>query len=211
MSELTLYVDASWECPWSFHVIVALGELDVKYRLLPVKTPLAPEIKAELAKHAVMANIPCLAHGELWLTESAAVSEYLADRYPAPAHARIFPANVDERARARQMMSWLRTSLRGLRDDRPASSVFKRPVSRPLGERGRQDADELIRIAGAAIPTGKTQLYSDWSMADLDLAMMLMRLIANNDPVPQKLLDFALAQWGRHSVRKFLSYIPTST
>ena len=210
MSELTLYGDASWQSPWVFHVMVALDELKLKYKLDPLRFPIATEIKNELRLHALLGKTPCLAHGEMWLTESSAISEYLAETFAPPQYPRIMPASVEERARARQIMSWLRTSLFALRDDRPTSSVFMRPVSTPLSEKARQDAEELIRVAEQIIPAGKTHMFSEWCIADVDLALMLMRLIANSDRVPQRLIDYAIAQWGRHAVRKYLAYIPTS-
>jgi len=210
MSELTLYGDASWQSPWVFHVMVALDELGLKYKLDPLRFPIATEIKNELRLHALLGKTPCLVHGEYWLTESSAISEYLAETFAPPTYPRIMPATLEERARARQMMSWLRTSLMGLREDRPTSSVFMRPVTNPLGEKARQDAEELIRVAEQIIPKGQTHMFSEWSIADADLALMLMRLVANNDRVPQRLVDYAIAQWGRHSVRKYLAYIPTS-
>lgn len=210
MSELTLYGDAGWQSPWVFHVMVALDELKLKYKLDPLRFPIATEIKSELRLHALLGKTPCLAHGEFWLTESVAISEYLADTFTPPQYPRIMPASVEERARARQIMSWLRTSLFGLRDDRPTSSVFMRPVTNPLSEKGRQDAEELIRVAEQIIPAGKDHMFSEWSIADADLALMLMRLVANSDRVPQRLIDYSIAQWGRHSVRKYLAYIPTS-
>jgi glutathione S-transferase len=122
------------------------------------------------------------------------------------------PASIEERARARQIMSWLRTGLFALRDERPTSSVFQRPVTKPLSDKARADADDLLRIAATAIGNGKHTLFSEWCIADADLALTLMRLVANSEPnVPQKLVDYALAQWGRASIRKFLAYIPTTT
>ena len=41
---------------------------------------------------------------------------------------------------------------------------------------------------------------------DADLAMMLMRLIGNGDPVPARLRDFALAQWQRPSMREWVEH-----
>lgn len=210
MSELTLYGDASWQSPWVFHVMVALDELGLKYKLEALRFPIATEIKSELRLHALLGKTPCLVHGDYWLTESSAISEYLAESFAPPTYPRIMPASVEERARARQIMSWLRTSLMGLREDRPTSSVFMRPVTNPLGEKARQDAEELIRVAEQIIPTGQDHMFSTWSIADADLALMLMRLVANNDRVPQRLIDYAIAQWGRTSVRKYLAYIPTS-
>jgi len=208
MSELTLYADSTWQSPWVFHVMVALEELGVSYKLEPFPMPLPDDKRAMLASRAWLGKLPCLADGELWLTESSAISEYLAERFPSP---RILPAKLDQRARARQIMSWLRTGLFGLREDRPTTSVFQRPVTKPLSDKARADANELLKVADAAIVAGKQTLFDEWSVADADLALMLMRLIANSDQVPQKIVDYALAQWGRASIRKFLAYIPTTT
>lgn len=209
MSELTLYGDASWQSPWVFHVMVALDELKLRYKLEPLKFPIASEIKAELRTHAILAKTPCLVHGDFWLTESAAISEYLAETFAPPAHPRILPADARERARARQVMSWLRTSLAALREDRPTTSVFLRPTTAPLSAAGQADAGELIAVAERLVPEGRTTICSEWSIADIDLALALTRLVANNDPVPERLVDYTMAQWGRQSVRRYLAHIPT--
>ncbi|MEJ7600292.1 MAG: glutathione transferase [Kofleriaceae bacterium] len=168
------------------------------------------DTKAELAKHALIGKVPVLAHGKLWISESLAISEYLAEMFPAPAHPRLFPADLGDRARARQVMSAMRTSLMGLREDRPTSSVFGRPIEAPLSERGRRDADELLELAGRLVTPGQA-LFGAWCIADADLTLMLMRLVANGDPVPQPIVDYAVAQWDRKSIRQYLSYLPTVT
>jgi glutathione S-transferase len=209
--ELTLYGDAGFESPWVFHAMVALEELGVRYKLELRKLPLSTDERFRLQEKAILGKVPCLVHGAFWLTESSAISEYLADTFAPPAYPRILPADPQQRARARQVMSWLRTSLGGLREDRPTSSVFQRPTTRPLGEKGRAEATELVRVAQRLIPPGKTMLFDEWCIADADLALMLMRLIANSDSsMPQTLLDYGLAQWGRASVRKYLASIPTT-
>lgn len=204
-----LYGDASWECPWTFHVVVALEELRVRYTLELPHRPRSDDLRREMRAHAYLDSTPCLVHGDFWMTESSAITEYLAEVFAPPAHPRILPGDPRERGRARQVMSWLRTSLRTLRDERPASSVFLRPVTAPLGERARLDAEILTNTALALLPEGQTSLFSEWCIADVDLALALTRLIANSDPTPQRLVDYARAQWGRPSVRKYLAYIPT--
>ncbi len=209
--ELTLYGDAGFESPWVFHAMVALEELGVRYKLETRKLPLSTDEKFRLQEKAVLGKVPCLAHGAFWMTESMAISEYLAETFAPPAYPRLLPADPPQRARARQVMSWLRTSLSGLREDRPTSSVFQRPTNKPLGEKARADATELVRVAEQLITPGKTTLFDSWSIADADLALALMRLIANSDSsLPQRLLDYGLAQWGRTSVRKYLARIPTT-
>ncbi|MGP8096109.1 MAG: glutathione S-transferase, partial [Steroidobacteraceae bacterium] len=40
--------------------------------------------------------------------------------------------------------------------------------------------------------------------ADVDLAMMLQRLIVLGDPVPQRLIDYAGLQWRRPTVQQWI-------
>jgi glutathione S-transferase len=210
MSELALYADKTWQSPWVFHVMVALEELELKYTLEPVAMPIPADARAMLQQRAVLGKVPCISHDNVWLTESAAISEYLAERFPPPAHPSIIPHDIVERARARQVMSWLRTGLMALRDERPTSSVFQRPITKPLSDKARADAAELVRVTEQLVPADRTTLFATWSVADADLALALMRLVANSDSVPQRVVDYALAQWGRASIRKFLAYIPTT-
>jgi glutathione S-transferase len=207
---LTLYAEASWMSPWVFHALIALEEKKLPYKLEVLPLPIPAEHKATLQAKAVIAKVPVLVHGDVWVTESLAISEYLAETFPSPAHPRLFPASLVERARARQVMSFLRTSLFALREERPTSTVFGRPTTRPLTDKAKAEAAELVRIAGAIVPAGKTTMFAEWCIADADLTLALMRLVANQDPMPQHLIDYAMAQWDRRSVRRYIAHLPTS-
>ena len=180
------------------------------YKLEVVSLPLPPTTKAALIARALIPKVPVLVHGTTWLTESLAISEYLAETFPAPAHPRLFPADLAERARARQLMMYLRTSLFALRDARPTSTVFGRPNARPMPDKAREEAAELERIALAVVPEDRTTLFADWCIADSDLALMLMRLVANQDPLDRRLTNYALAQFDRKSARRFVAHLPTT-
>jgi glutathione S-transferase len=190
--------------------MVALDELGVPYKLEPIRRPIAADVAAQLRDRALLPKVPCLADGEFWLTESSAISEYLAEQYPPPAHPRLLPSDLQQRARCRQVMSWLRTSLFGLREDRPTSSVFMRPVTTPLSDKAQRDRDEVVGVTLQLLTGARNTLFDDWSIADADLALMLMRLVANNDAVPERISEYALAQWQRQSIRKYLAHIPTT-
>jgi len=209
VADLTLYADQTWESPWAFHAMVALEELRVPYKLEPIRRPIAPEVADQLRERGLLPKVPCLADGDFWLTESSAISEYLAEKFPPPAHPRLLPANAHQRARARQVMWWLRTSLRGLREDRPTSSVFMRPVMTPLSDKAKQNSAELLGVTTKLLSGTRDTLFDDWCVADADLALMLMRLVANGDPVPERIIDYTLAQWQRPSIRRYLANIPT--
>jgi glutathione S-transferase len=209
-ADLTLYAESSWVSPWVFHAMVALEEKQLPYKLEIMSVPLSDDNKIAIRRRALVARLPILAHGDLWISESLAISEYLAEMFPAPDYPRLFPANLADRARARQIMMILRTSLSALREARPTSSVFGRPLTRPLSDNARDDAAELERVALAMLPSGRTTLFADWCIADCDLALALMRLVANQDPLDHRLVEYALAQFDRKSVRRFIAYLPTS-
>lgn len=208
--DLTLYADTTWMSPWIFHAFVALEEKGLPFKLEALSRPIPPESKHLLLDKALLGTIPALRHGDAWISESLAISEYLAETFPSPTHPRLFPANLVQRAHARQVMSWIRTSMRALRDDRPTSCVFGRPTIKPFSEQGKVDADTLVRVASRLVAPGKLQMFDEWSIADCDLSLMLMRMIACEDAMPEHLIRYALAQWDRKSVRRYIAHLPTS-
>ncbi|HEY4241492.1 MAG TPA: glutathione transferase [Kofleriaceae bacterium] len=207
---LTLYAESSWTSPWVLHAMVALEEKKLPYKLEVVPYPIPAAQKAQLAQKALRGKVPILVDGERWIGESEAISEYLAEQYPFPTHPRLFPADLGDRARARQLMLYVRTALQALRTERPTTSVFYRPVSEPLTPAGAADAEELIAVASAAVKPGATNLFAEWCIADPDLAVALMRLVANHHPMPEHLVAYAHAQWDRRSVKKFIAHLPTT-
>jgi glutathione S-transferase len=196
--------------PWVFHALVALEEKQLPYKLEIVSLPLSSSMKAMLQARSIIAKLPVLAHGDTWISESLAISEYLAETFPTPGHPRLFPADLAERARARQVMMFLRTSLLALRDARPTASVFSRPITRAMPDKAREEAAELERVALALVTGDRPSMFAEWCIADCDLSLALMRLIANQDPLDRRLVGYAQAQFDRRSVRRFIAHLPTS-
>ena len=79
-----------------------------------------------------------------------------------------------------------------------------------MSEKGKEDATDLLRVATALVPPKATQMFKDWSIADIDLSLALMRMIASQDHVPEHLITYALAQWDRRSVKRYLAHVPTT-
>ena len=90
---------------------------------------------------------------------------------------RLLPAEPRARARARQVMAWIRSDLAALRADRSSQYVFFQleslPPPPPLTEAGARAANQLVEAAGQLISTGP--LFGTWSIADAELALMLQR------------------------------------
>lgn len=61
----------------------------------------------------------------------------------------------------------------------------------------------LLRIASAVLE-GRGSIASSFSIADIDLATMLQRLVANGDPVPEQLASYARSIWQRSAVQQWL-------
>jgi glutathione S-transferase len=204
MPDLTLYAEAEWISPWVFHAMVALEEKGLAYRLEVLELPRPPDDKRELERKAVIGKVPILVHGDAWISESLAISEYLAEAFPTPGHPRIFPEDLVKRARARQVMSFTRTDLFALREERPTTSVFGVPSPKPLSAAAQAQAAELLRIAGHLVLPGRDAMFGAFSIADADLALALMRLIRNRDAVPDHLVAYAEGVWARPSVQTFV-------
>jgi len=126
---------------------------------------------------------------------------YLEERFPAPEFERLYPRDLQKRARAREIQAWLRSDLLALRAERPTEVLFAAEKFPPLSEAGQYAAQKLIAVAERLIVSGQQNLFGEWSIADTDLAIMLNRLALHGDDLPEKLADYAFFQWQRASVQ----------
>jgi len=135
------------------------------------------------------------------LSESSAITEYLEQAYP---EVPVYPADPKQRARARQVQAWLRSDLLPIRQERSTMVVFygqKMPALSPVAQVA---ATKLISAAQALLAGNPPYLFGEWSIADVDLAVMLNRLILNGDSVPAELVAYAQRQWQRPSVQAWV-------
>jgi glutathione S-transferase len=200
----TLFVDKFWISPFVFPCVVALAEKRVAFDARPLSVYEGELQLPEYRDRWLTARVPALCDGDFWLSESSAIIEYLDDALPPPRFARLLPEGARARARARQVMAWLRSDLAALREDRSTKTIFYTRTSEPLTAAGQAAADKLIRAATQLIPAGGGPIAGDWSIADAELAFALQRLVANGDPVPTHLRAYAEEQWARPSVRAFV-------
>ncbi len=202
---LSLHIDAFWTSPYAMSAFVALEELGVPYEIVEVS--LADSEHKRPSYQALTGRVPALVHrglptGELWLAESQAIVEYLAELYPPPAYTRLFPEDRVERAVARQIQAWIRSDLMPIREERSTSTIWYAPSSTPLSEKGRAARDRLVHAASAWLGD-RERLFTTWSIADADLALMLRRLVASGDEVPDPLKAYVARQFARPSIAKW--------
>ncbi|CAN7639279.1 glutathione transferase [Pseudoduganella sp. LjRoot289] len=203
---LTLYVDSQFTSPYALSVFVTLKEKGLAFDLKTVDLDAGAQLQAPFRDLALTARVPALVHDGFVLTESSAISEYLDEVFPAPEYHAVYPRNAQRRAQARQIQAWLRSDLMPIRQERSTITVFYEPATQPLSAEARAAADKLIRAAGKLVDG--PSLFTRWCVADTDLAIMLQRLIKSGDEVPQRLKDYADAQWQRPAVQDWLKLVP---
>lgn len=204
--ELVLYGNDAWESPYVFSSFVVLKEKGIRFRMELVSLERGEHHRPEYRDRSVTGRVPALRHGDFWLAESSAIDEYLDEAFPPPAHPRLYPEDRRERARVRMVQAFLRSDLAPLRAERPTSTLFGTVAARPLGPEASEAAERFLRIARALVPAADRFVASRFSPADPDLALMIQRLAANGDPVPDALRGYASAIWSRPSVREWLSH-----
>jgi glutathione S-transferase len=201
MSPIVFYADSNWESPYVCSVFVALKEKNLPFEARLLDLYRGEQREPGFRARSLTARVPCIEHGDFVLSESLAIVEYLDEVAPGQA---LLPRQSKPRARARQVMGWLRSDLAALRAARPTSTFFHTRASEPLTPAATKDAQKLIDAAEQLVPAGEGALFEEWSLADLDLTIMLHRLILNGDAVPERLARYASAQWQRPSLQAFV-------
>ncbi|MDX2022910.1 MAG: glutathione transferase [Deltaproteobacteria bacterium] len=205
MSDLVLYGNKPLTSPYVMSVFVALAEKGLAFDFVQLSLDNGEHLTAGHIQLSLTNRVPTLVHEGFALSESSAITEYLEERFPPPQYARLYPADLHERARVRMVQALIRSDFLPIREERSTDTVFANVPPKPLSPVAAAAAERLHRIAGTLIQRSETFLASDFSIADVDLAMMLQRLLSNGDPVPPTLADYASRIWSRPSVLRWLA------
>lgn len=198
---MQLFVDSNHLSPYAMSAFVGLREKSLPFEVVPVDLQAGAQHAPAYAAVSLTHRVPALCDGTFHLSESSAICEYLDDAYPA---ARLYPADLKDRARAREMQAWLRTDFLPLRAERSTEVVFLERALPPLSPAAQAAADKLMAGVAQRLAPGAEHLFGAWCIADTDLALMLQRLIRAGDPVPEPLVTYARQQWQRPSVQDWV-------
>lgn len=200
---LTLYVDAQYASPYAMTVFVALTVKQLPFELRTVDLGAQAHLAPVYAGVSATRRVPTLVHGEFALSESSAIAEYVEDAFPGPA---LYPADPRAKARARQVQAWLRSDLTPIRVERNTEVVFYGSHGPALSDAAHAAAAKLFAAAEALLPAGAEHLCGQWSLADVDLALMLNRLVLNGDAVPHRLAEYARRQWRHPAIQQWVAF-----
>ncbi|WP_458370696.1 glutathione transferase [Pseudomonas fluorescens] len=200
--KLKLYVGADHVSAFAMSAFVALKEKQLSFELVAVDLKARENYLASYRDLSLTCKIPTLVHNDFALSESSAIAEYLDEL--SPGHKKLYPQDIQQRARARQLQAWLRSDLLVVRKERPFDLVYFGKKNTALSDEAQTAVERLFFVAGHLLEEGAEHLFGDWSIADTDLAIMLNRLVANGDPVPARLAAYVRRQWDRDSVRAWM-------
>jgi glutathione S-transferase len=202
--------NSTWTSPYVLSCFVALREKGLAFEVNDVALHTGAHFDGAFAAQSLTSRVPVLVDGDLTLSESSAIVEYLEDRYLPPQHARVLPADLRARARARQVMAWVRSDLMAIREERSAEYVFyphdKLRAFAPLSAAALRATAKLLGVAERLVPPDAGPLFGAWCIADTDLAMMLQRLVKTGHNVPKRLRDYAERQWERPAVVEYRAH-----
>jgi glutathione S-transferase len=199
-----LHAESSWTSPWVASVYVTLSEKGLPFSTsLSMIRPGVGAVRA-LRDRTLTGTAPVLEHHGVWIAESLAIVEYLEEVAPVP---RVLPAEVADRARARQLMIWMRCEHQALHRERPLEHVIYQadPSSPPLSSSARTAADQLVHVASLLqLDASGCAFGGTFGVVDVELALALARL--THGELPAQLQDYLAAVRTRPSVRAFLEH-----
>lgn len=207
---ITVTRDRHWISPYFFSVFVALKEKEIPFEIEGLNLHEQAQKADRYAKPTVTARVPAMFHktdaGTFALAESSAIVEYLEDVFAPPTYTPMLPVKFEERARARQIMAWIRSDdTLPIREHRSTTTMFYERAKDPLPETAKAAAAKLIAVAERTIRAPDGTIGSTFSIADADLAFMLMRLVLNGDDVPERVRKYAEHHWKRPTIQAFVN------
>lgn len=199
---MKLYVDSHYASPYAMSVFVALEEKNLPFETATIDLSSGIQHASDYAKKSLTHRVPTLVDGNFSLSESSAITEYLHEAYPGRA---LYPSELKARAHARQVQAWLRSDFMPIRQERSTIVLFYGSCATPLSADALSAAGLLFAAVSDLLSHGGQYLCgSEWCIADVDLAVMLNRLVLNGDAVPEQFVSYAKRQWARPSVQQWL-------
>lgn len=123
MPPLTLVIANKTYSSWSLRAWLALKMTGAAFEEIVVPLD-QPTTASDIARHSPTGRVPVLKDGALTVWDSLAITEYLAERFPA---AGLWPAEPDARAHARAVAAEMHSSFQALRQNMPMNVRAAKP------------------------------------------------------------------------------------
>lgn len=149
---ITLWSDADFFSPYVMSVYVALQEKSLPFTLKTVNLNSGEHLHSGWKGYSATRRVPLLEIGAFSLSESSAITEYLDERFAPPEWERLYPHDLQKRARARQVQAWLRSDLMPIREERSTDVVFAGARSPRSARPGKKAPPNCLKRLASCCP-----------------------------------------------------------
>lgn len=180
MSERVLYVGDYNLSSWSLRPFLALDASGLAHRVEVIRLN-QPDTAKNIAAVSPNHKVPCLVDGDLVISESLAISEYVAELAP---EAHLWPEDRAARAMARAAATEMHAGFPNLRREHPmrlAERIPKAPSEDVKRELARIEA--LFASSRARFGSEGPFLFGRFSIADCMFAPVATRMRTYDLPV----------------------------
>jgi glutathione S-transferase len=172
MSDLTLYIGNQKYSSWSMRPWIAMKVKDVPFNQELRRFDDHPE-RVDFKTFSPTATVPCLHNGDLRISESLAILEYLADLCPEKG---FWPQDISQRARARAISTEMAAGFRHLRNECPMNFARKHGALE-VSDGVRGDVARIEQIWSECLnASGGPFLFGEFCNADAMFAPVVNRL-----------------------------------
>jgi len=176
MAEFTLVIGDKNISSWSLRPWLALKHLGVAFDEEQVRLR-QPDTRQQNLRHAPSGKVPVLKHNGLVIWDSLAISEYLAEQFPA---CHLWPADAAARATARACSAEMHAGFQALRTHLPMDILGRFPGRGHDGEGVALDIARVQEIwlqARARFGAGGPFLFGAFGIADAMYAPVVSRFL----------------------------------
>lgn len=167
-SEEKIKLYSYWRSSCSWRVRIALAYKGIPYEYKAIDLVQGEQFSEDFKKLNSFCSVPVLVDNGLVISESAAILEYLEEKYPGPS---LFPADIKKKARVRQVVNHIVSGIQPLQN----LAVLKRVEAKSGSDERLKWAQHFIEngfngleklLIGEA---GKYCIGDDFTMADVVL------------------------------------------
>lgn len=201
---LTLVIGNRSSSSWSLRgwLVLAQSGLDFREEMIRLREP---GFRERLAAASPGATVPALRHGDLALSESLAIAEYVAELAP---DAGLWPADRGERAEARMLATRMVAGFRALRAECPMNAS-QRFAPRALSEGVQADIDALVALWRPPLARRRDAddgpfLFGRFGIVDAFFAPVALRAYSYRIPLPEDARAYCAALIAQPLVQRWL-------
>jgi glutathione S-transferase len=157
---------------WSMRPWTLLTQMDIPFEEQLIYLG-EPDTKAKIAAVSPTGTLPVLVDGELVVTDSLAIFEYLAEKFPDK---HLWPSDTAQRARARSVCAEMHSSFSNLRGKMPMN-IRNRYPGRGMTPEVAADVARVSAVWSECIErSGGPYLFGGFGIADAMYTPVVFRL-----------------------------------